>query len=137
MAWPPGDYFENLIRKAQQILSDVHVNRFDISVNRGLIDLEGRLRNNRVIISEIHRMDGTIRYAYYMLDQENRLIHGFDNSPDVAATRLGFSQEWKSHLREEIPHQHDQNHNLTLTEEAMTSSAFLEWLAKNDQSNIS
>ena len=58
MAWPPGDYFEDLIRRAEQILSD---------------------------------------------------------------------------LQEEIPHQHDLRHNLTLTENAMTSSDFLEWLNQNDQ----
>jgi hypothetical protein len=41
MAWPPGEHTEVLIAQANQLLTDVSVVRYDVSLNRALIELEG------------------------------------------------------------------------------------------------
>jgi hypothetical protein len=115
MAWPPGKHIEDLIFRANQLLIDCNIIRHHVSLHRALIDLEGRWKDCRVILSEIHRDDLSVRYAYYVLDNEGGLIHGFDNSPDTQAIRLKYGAKWKQHLHEEIPHQHDANRKLALT----------------------
>lgn len=127
MAWPSRKHIEDLIRTARAVLTGVRIVRHDVGLRRALIDLEGQWDKYRVIVSEIHRADGTVRYAYYVLDSENRLLHGFDNSPDTLAIKLRYGVDWKSHLHEEIPHRHDANRNLVLTT-PMTFEAFIEWL---------
>ena len=131
MAWPPGKHIEALIAHVEQWLTDVHIIRHNESLSRALIDLEGQWREYRIIISEIHRADNRVRYADYVLDSDNRLVHGFDNSPDILAIKVKYDAEWKSHLHEEIPHQHDKNQNLTLTSTPMTFEIFIEWMNKN------
>jgi hypothetical protein len=102
-----------------------------VSLHRALIDLEGRRFGFRIIVSEIHRIDGSIRYAYYVLDSENRLVQGFDNSPDVTAIKQRYGVDWKSHIHDEVPHQHDANHSLALTQDVITFEMFIEWLNSN------
>ena len=128
MAWPPGKHIEVVIAQAYQALTDVRVVRQDISLHRALIDLEGLRNDYRIIVSEIHRADGSMRYAYYVLSQDSQLIHGFDNSPDTLAIKKKYGRDWKSHRYEEIPHQHDADENLSLTPQAMTFEMFMAWL---------
>ncbi len=64
MAWPPGKHLETLIKQAQQLLTQVQIIRYDVSLNRALLDLEGQWVRYRIIVSEIHRADGSFRYAY-------------------------------------------------------------------------
>jgi hypothetical protein len=131
MAWPSGKHIEALIDKARQILADVRIIRYDVSLQRALIDLEGQWGDYRVVVSEIHRANGSVRYAYYVLDGENQLVHGFDNSPDTLAVRLRYGVDWKSHFHEEVPHQHDADRNLALTMAPMTFDIFIEWLMES------
>lgn len=131
MAWPPGKHIENLIFRANQLLVDCTIVRHHESLHRALIDLEGRWQDYRIILSEIHRIDQSVRYAYYVLDNEGGLIHGFDNSPDNQAIRLKYGLKWKQHLHEEIPHQHDADRNLTLMPVPMTFETFADWLTSN------
>jgi hypothetical protein len=65
-----------------------------------------------------------------VLDEENHLVHGFDNSPDVVVTKLRYEADWKEHLNEEISHAHDATHHLRLISE-MTFDAFMDWLDKS------
>jgi len=88
MAWPPGKHLEALIKQAQQVLTHIQIIRYDVSLNRALIDLEGQWGRYRIIVSEIHRADGNIRYAYYVLNESDQLLHGFDNSPDTLVVKL-------------------------------------------------
>jgi hypothetical protein len=131
MAWPPGKHIESVIAHAEEWLTNVRIVRHDESLNRALIDLEGQWKEYRIIVSEIHRADNRVRYAYYLLDSNNQLVHGFDNSPDIFAIKLKYGAEWKSHLHEEVPHQHDKNQNLTLTSIPMTVETFFEWVSRN------
>lgn len=128
MAWPPGTHIETLITQARRLLTDCRIVRHDVGLHRALIDLEGKWRDYRVIISEIHRADNSIRYAYYVLDNNNQLIYGFDNSPDILAIKQKYGPEWKSHIHEEVPHQHDANRQMILTPNPMTFEVFIEWL---------
>lgn len=127
---PVGEYINELIATARATFRDVQITRRDERPARALIDVEGRWGVYRIIISEIILPDGNIRYAYYVLDADNRLVHGFDNTPDVRAVRLCYGREYRGHLGERTPHQHTADDRLSLTE-PMTLERFIEWLGQN------
>ena len=128
MAWPPGKHFETILKLAAAELTEVRVIRHDISSARAILDIEARWGIYRIVISEIHRNNRNVRYAYYVLNQENQIVHAFDNSPDNVAIKQRYQAQWKAHLYAEIPHQHDSSGRLELTPEAMTFEAFVAWL---------
>lgn len=130
MVEPVGAALDALIAKARTALQEVRLVRRDERPTRALIDLEGRFRSYRIIISEIHLADGHVRYAYYVLDAENRLVQGFDNSPDIRAIKLRYGKDYRQHLQERVPHQHSAGDALTLTE-PMNFDAFVVWLGSN------
>ena len=128
MAWPPGKHLESVIAQARAVLTQVRIIRYDIGRVRAIIDFEGEWADYRIIVSEIHRMEKSVRYAYYVLEQQAQVVHAFDNSPDNIAIRQRYGSQWKAHLHEEIPHQHEADGSLTLTPEPMTFERFVEWL---------
>ncbi len=130
MAWPTRRHFDELIRNTERRLQQVRIVRLEIGSQRALIDVEGLWGNYRIILSEIHRPDGSLRYAYYVLDNENRLVVGFDNSSDVQALKMRYGDDWREHLHEEIPHSHDSHHELRLTGE-INVFRFFDWLQTN------
>ncbi|MCI5188731.1 MAG: hypothetical protein D3905_02810 [Candidatus Electrothrix sp. AS4_5] len=128
MAWPPGEHLENVIAQVRLVLEDVNIVRHDINQVRAILDIEGRWRDYRIIVSEIHRTERDVRYAYYALDHTNKLVHAFDNSPDNVAIKQRYGTQWKNHLHEEIPHQHHSDGTLTITPEPITFTTFIAWL---------
>ena len=130
MAEPVGAALDAVITKAQAVLQDVRVVRRDERPARSLIDFEGRWGIYRIIISEIYVADGSVRYAYYVLDAENRLFQGFDNSPDIRASKQRYGPAYRQHLHERVPHQHSSEDTLTLTE-PMNFDAFMAWLTSH------
>ena len=90
MAWPPGKHIERVIAQARAILKPVRIIRYEISKVRAIIDVEGGWAEYRIIVSEIHRAEKEVRYAYYVLDSQNRVIHAFDNSPDNIAIKQRY-----------------------------------------------
>ncbi len=130
MAWPPGKHIETLINLAEETLENVRIIRRDVSQSRAIIDLEGEFKEYRIIISEIHRVRRSVRYAYYVLDRQNHVVHAFDNSPDNIAIKQKYGTTWKANLHEEIPHQHDAGGNLTLMPEPMNFDMFVECLQR-------
>ena len=68
MAEPVGAALDAVITKAQAVLQDVRLVRREERPSRSLIDFEGRWSVYRIIVSEIHVADGSVRYAYYVLD---------------------------------------------------------------------
>lgn len=131
MAWPTRTHFNQLIFDASELLSDLVVLRNEIGLNRSLIDLEGTWHHLRIIVSEIHRPDGSVRYAYYVLDGRNHMIIGFDNSSDIQAIRLLYRNDWRNHLQEEIPHCHNNRGEVSLTE-PMSFDLIFSWLKRNE-----
>jgi hypothetical protein len=128
MAWPPGKHLESVIAQARAVFEYVRIIRYDISRVRAILDLEGQWADHRIIVSEIQRAARKPRYAYYVLDSHNQVLHAFDNSPDNLAIKQRYASDWKAHLHEEIPHQHDAVGNVTLTAECMTFEKFVEWV---------
>ena len=126
---PAREYIEELIKAAQTHFSALRVVQRDERRTRSLIELEGRWGSYRIIISEIILAED-IRYAYYVLDAENRLVQGFDNTPDVQAVKLRYGKEYRAHLGERVPHQHTATGDLSLTE-PMTLSRFIDWLTEH------
>lgn len=129
MAWPPGEYFETIIRKAKDFFGDVQIERYEIGDLHGLLDFECRWKHYRIIISEIHRRDGSWRYAYYVLDNENKIVHAFDNSPDISAVKQKYGSDWAPHFHEEIPHEHDGSGNILLSSTSLSFAEFVSWVA--------
>ncbi len=131
MARTSGEHIEKLIAQAKEFLTDVKIIRYELSQQRAIVDLEGNWKNYRIIVSEIYRLNKGIRYAYYILNKNQSIVHAFDNSLDNKAIRQKYGSEWKSHIHEEIPHQHDSENNLTLTP-MMTFEDFIGWLLDGD-----
>ncbi len=121
-------YIRTLIENAEKFLTNINILHNDIGLHRTIIDLEGNWKEYRIIISEIHRKDKGIRYAYYVLDKDNLLIQGFDNTPDILAMKLKYGKNWKSHTHAEVPHQHDREGNLSLTPTDMNFETFRNWI---------
>ena len=67
MAEPVGTALDAVITKAQAVLQDVRLVRRDERPARSLIDFEGRWGLYRIIVSETHVADGSVRYAYLCL----------------------------------------------------------------------
>lgn len=130
MAWPPEEHFETLIQIAKTYLQNVRLARQTTFREYAVLELQGNWGNFRVIISEIHRCDKTIKYSYYLLDQHNEVITGFDNSADNLVLRLRYGSDWTAHLHEELPHQHTPDGNIRLTE-WVDFEGFLAWVEGN------
>ena len=130
MAWSSQKIVNALISQAQRFLDDLKIIDIDINEDRALVKLEGRWQNYRLVVSEVHRPDGTVRYTYYVLGKNNRHIHRFDNAGDIKALKLRYGQNRKASQYAEIPHQHDANGNIALTA-PMTFEIFVKWLNDN------
>ena len=131
MAWSPGETIDVVIAQARHLLDHVQIIDYDLDEQRALIKLEGQWAGYRIFVSEVYRSNETVRYAYYVLSEDNRHIHRFDNSGDRLAIQLKYGADWKGHQHEEIPHQHDVNRKVTLTPAPMTFETFVEWLINN------
>jgi len=131
MAWSSQEIVNHLIAQVRQALVEVRIIDIDTDEHRTLVKLEGRWQNYRLIVSEVHRSDETVRYTYYALDENNNHIHRFDNAGDKKALKLRYGADWKAHQYEEIPHQHDTEGIVTLTATPMTFERFVEWLTNS------
>ena len=130
MAWPVGTYLQNLIDQFNQHFQRARIRKQDKDDNRAFVELEGWWRDYRIIVSEIHRKDGTVRYAYYVFDENWRKIHGFDNSADNDALHQKYGPVSTAHLHEELPHQHTSDGDICLTE-GMDFEGFMGWVQAN------
>lgn len=128
MAWTSEKHIRTLIEEAKKFLTNINILHNDIGQHRAIIDLEGIWKEYRIIVSEVHRKDKGIRYAYYVLDKDNILIQGFDNSTDIVAIKLKYGKNWKSYIHEEVPHQHDREGNLSLTQTDINFETFRTWI---------
>lgn len=90
MAWSIREHIEKIIAQSKVLIKDVRIVRYDIGQSRAIIDLEGFWKDYRIIISEIHRFDKGVRYAYYILDNQGHIVHAFDNSPDNLAIKQKY-----------------------------------------------
>ncbi len=130
MAWPPDRHFTAIIQKANRVLRDVRFLRETVHRSHAVLNLEGSWGNYRIVASEIHRNNGTVKYSYYVLDKNNVMVAGFDNSPDRFALRLKYGPTFSAHLHEELPHQHPPDGDIRLTE-WMDFEEFLAWVEEN------
>ncbi len=129
MANPTGKHIQHIIDYAKKHFSYIRILReaYGGESSPGLIDLEGVWQTYRIIITEVHRINGPIRYSYYVLDKNNQLMHGFDNHRDKYVIKLKYGKKWQAHQDEEIPHQHNAQRHITLTN-FMTFDMFIAWL---------
>ena len=129
MANATRKHIQRLIDTAKKYFSSIRILRelYDSESLLGLIDLEGTWQTYRIIITEVHRTDGAIRYSYYVLDKNNQLVQDFDNHRDKYAIKLKYGEKWQAHQDEEVPHQHNAQRQVTLTS-FMTFDMFIAWL---------
>jgi hypothetical protein len=126
---PTRQYIQHVIECAQAHFSNVRILRESYAGDTllGLIDLEGTWHTYRVLITVVYRSDGSIRYSYYVLEENNRLLYGFDNHRDKYALKLKYTEQWAAHRDEEIPHRHDAQRQVALTD-FMTVDMIVAWL---------
>jgi hypothetical protein len=130
MAWPPGEHLQTLIENFSRQFRDARIRQRDADDQRAFVELEGWRNRYRVIVSEIHRSDASVRYAYLVFDADWHLQHGFDNSADREALRTRYGADWTLHLYEETPHYHAPNGQIQVTK-PMDFDSFLIWLKEN------
>jgi hypothetical protein len=84
----------------------------------------------RIHFREIWRMDGSRKYAYYVL-HSSKVVVGFDNASDLRALRLKYGENYIHHRLELIPHRHTANkQDVELTPE-MNCAALILWLKQH------
>jgi hypothetical protein len=64
MAWPAGTHLQNLIDQFNRHFQRTRIRKQDHDDSRAFVELEGWWKDYRIIVSEIHRKDGTVRYTY-------------------------------------------------------------------------
>ena len=117
---------EHALELAGQYLSGVRVLDRDEDETRSLIRIEGRWRSRRVVIQQAYRADHSARYAYYVLDADNRLVYAYNNHRDKTAIRLKYRDAWRAHWQEEVPHRHSRQGDVTLTRFVTLKACLLE-----------
>ncbi len=130
MAWPAGTHLKDLIVQFNRNFQQVRIRKQDQDDIRAFVELEGWWKDYRIIVSEIHRRDGTVRYTYYVFNPNWQRIYGFDNSADNDAIRLKYGPAATSHLHEELPHQHTPDGDIRLTD-WVEFEGFLAWVQEN------
>lgn len=119
--------FDDVVALLLRTFSRVDVRRRDESPEVSVFEAECVYGDHRIVVSEILAPDGR-KYAFYVLDSQNALVVGFDNSPDRRAARLRYGPAYREHIHERIPHRHDfARQTLRLTAE-MPLSDCIEWL---------
>ena len=70
----------------------------------------------------------TSRHDLFYKVLDNKIVIGFDNSPDVYAIEMKYPENPQAHRYENVPHRHGADKSeLVLTDE-MTFEKFIEWL---------
>lgn len=119
--------FDEVVALLLRTFSRVVIRRRDESAEVCVFEVECVYGDYRVVVSEILTPDGR-KYAFYLLDSQNAIVVGFDNSPDRRAAQLRYGPAYRKHIHERIPHRHDLNRlTIHLTVE-MTLSDCIAWL---------
>jgi len=122
--------FDEIVALLLRTFSRVVIRRRDESAEVSVLEAECAYGDYRVVVSEVLAPDGR-KYTYYVLDGQNALVAGFDNSPDRRAAQLRYGPTYREHIRERIPHRHDLSRQaISLTEE-MTLPDWIAWLRQH------
>jgi hypothetical protein len=95
-----------------------------------VLEMRGDYGAYRVHLQEIWRIDGSRKYAYYVL-LSSKVVTGFDNAADPAALRLRYGPDAILHTFELMPHRHTQDKAALEITPAMDCAAFVAWLRAN------
>ena len=96
-------HFNEIIEDAQAVLEDIEIEQ-DYSVKRALLKISGNFRNFKIRITEVVDEDKR-KYAYYLINNDFVII-GFDNAPDIRALKIKYGKDYVQHHDERIPHCH-------------------------------
>ena len=119
--------FDEVVALLLRTFSRTVIHRRDESTEASVFEAECAYGDYRIVVSEILTPDGR-KYAFYVLDSQNTLVAGFDNSPDRRAAQLRYGPTYREHVRERSPRRHERSRQaISLTEE-MNLSAWIAWL---------
>jgi hypothetical protein len=122
MARALAQSFADIIALARAKLTEVNVDA-DVSVDRAILTIEGRLDRYRILIKETVNPTQR-RYAFFIL-LGNRVMLGLDNHADRQALRLKYGDDFADHIHELIPHRHGPDKVTTELTEEWTAQQFL------------
>ncbi|NQE05156.1 hypothetical protein C5S32_04735 [ANME-1 cluster archaeon GoMg1] len=126
-------HFNEIIEDAKAVLEDVEIEQ-DYSVKRALLKISGNFRNFKVRITEV--LDETKRkYAYYLINNDLVVI-GFDNAPDIKALKIKYGKNYVYHLEERIPHFHGKGKKSTELTKEITFKEFMEKVKSMTEDNF-
>lgn len=130
MATPFTKTIDQVIAQFQSAFAQAVTTRRDERPQRAILEIKGYYGTYRVHLREVWRVDGSRKYAYYVL-HKSKIITGFDNAPDPRALRLKYGADYAGHRLELIPHRHSADkRTIELTDE-MDCFAFIGWIQQN------
>jgi hypothetical protein len=130
MATPFTQALDLIISQFQAAFENPTLVRRDERPHRALLEMRDNYGVYQVHLREVLRVDGTRKYAYYVLHQ-SRLIIGFDNAPNPRALRLKYGKNYVHHRLELVPHRHTQDKAAVELTGEMTCGLFIAWLQAN------
>ena len=130
MAEPFTTAFDRIITLCQAIFEELILVRRQERSQYAVLELRGRYNHYLIEIREILRLDGSRKYAYYII-HEGQVVAGFDNAADATALRLKYGRDYTQHRLEEIPHYHTSNKQTVELTEEMDCQKFIGWLEEN------
>ena len=116
-------HFNEIIEDAKAVLEDVEIEQ-DYSVKRTLLKISGNIRNLKVMITEVLDEDKR-KYAYYLINND-LVVLGFDNAPDIRALKIKYGKNYVYHIEERIPHFHGKEKKNTELTKEISFKEFLE-----------
>lgn len=128
-------YLDGLIAKICRSFDDVQVLRRDETQEVQILDVEGVYCTYRIVISEILSPEGR-KYAFYVLDESDAVIVGFDNSPDHKVIRMKYGDQYRQHIGERIPHRHGYRRRGVQVTSEMTLEMFIRWVEEILQDHV-
>lgn len=116
-------HFNEILEDAKAVLENLEIEQ-DYSVKRALLKIRGTFGDFEVRVTEV--VDGDKRkYAYYLINNDF-VIFGFDNAPDIKALKLKYDKDYVHHLGEQIPHFHGKGKESTELTKEVSFKVFIE-----------
>lgn len=121
---------EHVIALAEAHCQNVTVLRCEERSDVCVLELNADYGRYQLHLREIWRVDGSRKYAYYLL-AGTTVLTGFDNAADPRALSLKYGKDYAQRRLEAIPHQHTAGKQTLVLTAEMDCAALFVWLQEN------
>lgn len=135
MATPFTETISGVVTQFQTAFEQTVIIRRDEHFQRAILEMRGNYGAYRIQLREVWRVDGSRKYAYYVLHQ-SKIIAGFDNASDTRALQLKYGPDFSDHRFELIPHRHTADKQTVELTNEMDCSSFISWLKQSLPSSL-